>query len=177
MPSMLESVAKNSVWREKGANAGLLEAIIGIGLDPTKEAEKRIDNLTTLLGDGTSPADEDAVIVIKVDQMCRELLKNNLEPFKWCKFDLYVSDDDLVIPSQAKLVALEELRFYCNELWTRYVTGLMTSDYYVSTVVLHLTLYIYHPYAYLIYGSAGLSALFARCVLEKPVVGIPHVSY
>jgi len=106
MPSLLESVEKNSVWREKGADTGHLIAIIDIGLDPTKEAEKRIDNLITMIANGNSPADEDAVIVIKVDQMCRELLKNNLEPFKWCKFDLYVSDDDLVIPPQAKLVTL-----------------------------------------------------------------------
>ena len=106
MPSLLESVAKNSVWREKGADTGLLEAIIGIGLDPAKRAKERIDNLITLLADGTSPADEDPIIVIKVDQMCRELLKKNLEPFEWCTFDLYVPDDDVMISPQAKLVTL-----------------------------------------------------------------------
>ena len=104
MPSLLESVEKNSAWKEKGADTGHLIAIIGIGLDPAKRAEKRIDNLITMLADGTSPAEEDAVIVIKVDQMCRELLKNNLEQFKWCTFDLYVPDDDVMISPQAKLV-------------------------------------------------------------------------
>ena len=112
MPSLLESVEKNSAWREKGADTGHLIAIIGIGLDPTKEAKERIDNLITMIANGTSPADKDAVIIIKVDQMCRELLKNNLEPFKWCTFDLYVSDDDLVIPPQAKLVTLYLISIY-----------------------------------------------------------------
>ena len=104
MPSLLESVEKNSAWKEKGADTGHLIAIIGIGLDPAKRAMKRIDNLITLLADGMSSAEEDAVIVIKVDEMCRELLKNNLEPFKWCTFDLYVPDDDVMISPQAKLV-------------------------------------------------------------------------
>ena len=106
MPSLLESVAKNSAWREKGAETGHLEAIIGIGLDPTKRAEKRIEDLLTLLANEQFPANEDPVIIIKMDQMCRESLKKNIEPFKWCTFVQYVPEKDLFIPPQAKLVTL-----------------------------------------------------------------------